>query len=109
MKKLALLIFTTYFFISALPIEAINCCYQKPPYGSYCPGKGSGWYGAKKAVNTTEDARKILNEYFKNQGMVIDNIKERKWFFQAEIRDKNNNLIDVLIVDKRTGRIRSTY
>ena len=39
----------------------------------------------------------------------INNIKERKWFFEAEIRDKKNKLIDVVIVDKRTGRIRSIY
>ena len=29
--------------------------------------------------------------------------------FEAEIKDKNNNLLDIVIVDKRTGRIRSTY
>ena len=41
--------------------------------------------------------------------IIIRNIKEREWFFEAEILDKNNALIDKVIVDKRTGRIRSMY
>ncbi len=68
-----------------------------------------GWYGAKKAVKTAKEARKIFQEYFKNEPVVIGNIKEREYFFEADMKDKNNNLIDVVIVDKRTGRIRSIY
>ncbi|MEW6740211.1 MAG: hypothetical protein ACOYU2_09645 [Nitrospirota bacterium] len=109
MKKFVLLIFIAFFFISALPAQAMNGWDKSHPYGWYCPGPGWGGYGAKKAVKSTKDARKILNEYFKNQDVVIGSIEEREWFFEADIKDKNNNLIDVVIVDKRTGRIRSIY
>jgi len=51
----------------------------------------------------------ILQRYFKNRGVVVGDIKERKGFFEAEIRDENNTLIDRVIVNKRTGRIRSVY
>ena len=77
------------------------------PYGDYCPMQG--WYGAKKPVKTAKEAKKILQEYFKNEPVLIGNIKEREWFFEADIRDENNKLLDIVIVDKRTGRIRSTY
>lgn len=82
---------------------------DRAPYGHYCPGPRWGWYGAKKAVKTVEEARKILEEYLKGYDVLIDTIKEKEWFFEARIKDKNNTLLDILIVDKRTGRIRSIY
>lgn len=82
---------------------------ERRPYGWYCPGPGGGWYGAKKSIRTADEARKILQEYFKSDAVVIGDIKERRWFFEADIKDKNNNIVDIVIVDKRTGRIRSTY
>ncbi len=52
----------------------------------------------------------ILKRYFSQyKDINITNITERRFFFEAEIRDKDQNLIDIVIVDKRTGRIRSIY
>ncbi|MBI4595765.1 MAG: hypothetical protein HY730_05225, partial [Candidatus Tectomicrobia bacterium] len=77
------------------------------PYGNYCPMWGR--YGARKPVRTVNEARKILQEYFADESVKIDRIDEKRWYFQTEIRDKDDKLIDRLIVDKRTGRIRSIY
>lgn len=82
---------------------------DRAPYGHYCPSSRWGWYGAKKPVKTPEEARKILEEYLKDYDVVIDALREKEWFFEAEIKDKNNTLLDIVIVDKRTGRIRSIY
>jgi hypothetical protein len=30
-------------------------------------------------------------------------------FFKAEIKDRENTVVDYVIIDKRTGRIRSTF
>jgi hypothetical protein len=80
------------------------------PHGNYCEGRGWGWYGERKEVKTQAEAKKILKQYFSSYDDIrISNIKERKWFLEAEIRDKENTLIDVVIIDKRTGRIRSIY
>ena len=80
------------------------------PYGDYCPGPERGWYGAKKEIKTVEEAEKILKEYFsQTEGVKIGKIKERGRFFEADITDKNDVLIDIVIVNKRTGRIRSIY
>lgn len=79
----------------------------KTPYGDYCPMQG--WYGARKPVKTAKEAKRILREYFKSDAAVIGDIKERRWFFKADIKDRNNNIVDIVIVDKRTGRIRSIY
>ena len=80
------------------------------PYGDYCPGPKRGWYGAKTEIKTAEEAEKILKEYFsQNEDVKIGKIKERGRFFEADIMDKNDVLIDIVIVNKRTGRIRSIY
>lgn len=83
---------------------------ENAPYGDYCPGSRRGWYGARKKVLTLKEAEIILMEYFSRYGdMKVVNIQERKRFFIAEIRDKNDSIVDIVILDKRTGRIRSIY
>lgn len=62
-------------------------------------------------VVTITEAKKIIENYFAERQMAVKvgNIEERRWFFLAEIQDKDGTIIDQTIVDKRTGRIRSTY
>ena len=78
---------------------------EKSPYGSSEGGK----YGEKRAVSSTDEARKVLSEYFSKRNVKVGKIKERQLYFEAEITDKNNEVVDVVIIDKRTGRIRSIY
>jgi hypothetical protein len=66
-------------------------------------------YGEKKEVNTVEEARKALIKHFKKNDMVIGEIIEKDLYFEAEIRDGKDAVVDKVIVDKRTGRIRSIY
>lgn len=66
-------------------------------------------FGEKKGVATAEDARKALIKYFAHKDVEIGDIAEKELYFEAEIRDRKNTVIDKVIVDKRTGRIRSIY
>ena len=113
MKKLLLsTIFLLTFVVSHdSSAQAMNGCWgTRFPHGNYCEGSEWGWYGERKSVRTQAEAKKILFEYFSSiEDVKITTIRERKWFFEAEIRDKKNNLIDIVIIDKRTGRIRSIY
>lgn len=113
MKKIVSLAITAAAFVlfSVAPAPAADdCAGESFPHGNYCEGQGRGWYGERKAVRTEPEARRILREYFSSvKGVRIKNMKERRWFFEAEIRDKDNRLIDVVIIDKRSGRIRSIY
>jgi hypothetical protein len=87
-----------------------NCWGGRFPHGNYCEGRGCGWYGERQVVRTAGEARRILSEYYSSHESVkIGRIRERRWFFRAEIMDRNNNLTDIVIIDKRTGRIRSIY
>lgn len=78
---------------------------EKYPYG----GSRGGGYGEKKEVLTSADAERMLRQYFANKNVTIGEIREKELYFEAEVRDKDNKLIDKVIVDKRTGRIRSIY
>lgn len=77
---------------------------QKRPYGVT-----EGNYGQKRPVKTKGEARKILRDFFRGRDVNIGEIRERELFFEAEIRDENGRVIDRVIIDKRTGRARSTF
>lgn len=66
-------------------------------------------YGQKKPVRNIREARRALLDYTHGKGLRIGQIKEKKLFFEAVITDKNGNMVDKVIIDKRTGRIRSIF
>jgi len=66
-------------------------------------------YGEKSAIGTAEEALQAFKRHFKKKDVVIGEIVEKELYFETEIRDRNNTVIDKVIVDKRTGRIRSIY
>jgi len=82
---------------------------ERYPYGHYYHGPREGEYGQRKIIRTEAEARQILMNYFSPQKTVIGKIWEKGWFFEAEIRDIHNTPIDRVIIDKRTGRMRSIY
>ena len=90
---------------SSSPVYAADEQGESSPYG----GARGGKYGEKKPVLTRDEAHKILKEYFSKKEVKIGEIMEKELYFEAEIWDKNNRLIDKVIVDKRTGRIRSVF
>jgi hypothetical protein len=87
------------------PSQAYASEQDKGPYG----GSGGGTYGERQSVGTRADAKKVLTEYFSKRDVTIGEIREKQYYFEADILDKSGKLVDKVIVDKRTGRIRSTY
>ena len=78
---------------------------ERSPYGS----TNEGLYGQRRAVLTKEDARRILKQFFFGRNVRVGPILERKFYFEAEIRNNRGDLLDIVLIDKRTGRIRSIY
>jgi len=66
-------------------------------------------YGAKKPVATMKEAKAALEEYYKGKDVMVGTLKEKELYFEAELLDKNGKVVDRVIIDKRTGRIRSIY
>lgn len=64
-------------------------------------GKGSGQDGR----GSKADNRQMLCH---NESAVAGrSVEDREWYFVAEICDLNGKTVDVVVMDKRTGRIRS--
>lgn len=82
------------------------CAYaEEYPYG----GLPGGTYGEKQQVNTKAEAKKLLEEYFSKRNVTVGKIREKRYYFEADILDSRGKVVDKVIVDKRTGRIRSIY
>jgi hypothetical protein len=93
------------------PHGMMRGAYRGMPYGQFCPGRGWGPYGARKAVKNVDEARQVMESYFAplREGVRTGKIEEKPLYFEVEILGKDGALIDKAIVDKRTGRIRSIY
>jgi len=78
-------------------------------YGGYCKGPRWGWYGAGRQVKTEEEVRELVTEFLDETDLVTGEIQERETYYEIEVKDEGGEVIDLLIVDKRTCRIRSAY
>ncbi len=79
---------------------------ERRPYGSTAPGDAAR-YGAKDPVKSAEEARKRLEAFYDGDDLVVGKVSERPLYFEASIKHKDGRLVDRVIVDKRSGRIRS--
>ncbi|MGD1075685.1 MAG: hypothetical protein ABR903_06355 [Thermodesulfovibrionales bacterium] len=76
------------------------------PYGDY-----SQWcsaYGTCKENLGPREAQEAIEGYFASKGLRATNIRYKERFVEAEIY-RDNRLIDKILFDRKTGRIRSTY
>jgi hypothetical protein len=105
------------FFISlmvafglALFISSAESQERAMPYGTFkvAAAEEKG-YGAKKPVSTLKEAKAALEDFYKDKDVTVGKIEEKDLFFEAEILDKKGKVVDKVIIDKRTGRIRSIY
>lgn len=87
--------------VFALPDDA------KPvtPYGD-CTGCGK--YGICKTQMSNEDAKKAMIAYYGKKRLRVNIEKTSGRFIKARIMD-NDKVVDIIIFDCRSGRIRSIY
>jgi hypothetical protein len=79
-------------------------------YGGYCMNKRwGGMYGARRTVTTEEEVKALLKEFLKETDLSVGEVRDRDTYFEADIFSADKEKIDILIVDKRTCRIRSAY
>ena len=80
-------------------------------YGQYWQSERWGWYGAKRIVSTPADAQHILEQFFVHhqRDVRVVRISEKAHFFVAEVINGKGVMVDLILIDKRTGRMRSMY
>jgi hypothetical protein len=76
------------------------------PYGDFCPECGK--YGTCKSMMNLKDAEKAIFDYYKEKGLDVEILNIKKRFIKANIKD-NDTIVDVIIFDRRNGRVRSIY
>lgn len=82
----------------------------QPTYGHYQQSSRWGWYGAKREVRTPVEAKELLDNFFvQNSNIKVVRITERPHFFIAEIINRKGVVVDLILIDRRTGRIRSMF
>jgi hypothetical protein len=76
------------------------------PYGDFC--KKTSHYGMHKRMLTNQEAEKSLEHYFGEKGLDFEILNNRGSFIKAIIKE-NGRVVDTIIFDRHTGRIRSIY
>lgn len=75
------------------------------------PGYGPQYPPSGKSIDMKE-AKAMMSDYLKssrNPNLKLGKIKDTGTAFEAEIRTKNNALVDRIVIDKSTGYMRSAY
>ena len=81
----------------------------RPDHQRRCGKRRGDWYGARREVRSAEDATRLFSAYFAGQDVTISDIIEKPWRFEADVKNNSGETVDRVIIDKRSGRIRSIY
>ncbi len=105
-------------FLALLPVAELSYAQQtkketvecQPVYGHYWRSYKWGWYGAPREVRTPVEAKEIIEQFLlPDRGIRIVSIREKAHFYIAEVINNKDVLVDLILIDKRTGRIRSMF
>jgi hypothetical protein len=91
---------------AALAQTAFAAVETVTPYGDSCPLCGD--YGYCNKQPTRKEAVVALKTYYRGKGLHVMTKKQEGRFLEAEIY-KNNKMIDRVLLDLRTGLIRSIH
>ena len=107
MKQFAgLVIILVLMGAAAMEVHAWRRGKPVTPYGDFCPRCTQ--YGTCKTIMTHEDAKRAMLDYYQEKGFEVELERKRGRFIRAKIKEQNE-VIDIIIFDRRTGRVRSIY
>jgi hypothetical protein len=109
LTKTFLLFFTVFAIFSIAGIDIANACGWGQGGGQgYVPQRrDSNGYLAQKQALTEEQAKDIVTNYVKrlNPKLEIGKITDNGGFYEAEIIGEGNEVIQLVGVDKQSGRL----
>jgi hypothetical protein len=106
-KKFIFIIVTLSFFLSLVPkAYGIHHKGKVTPYGDFC--SQFRHYGGNKSMHNNEEAKKALQHYFNKKGLDVGIVNFKGRFIKAHIK-KSGKVVDIIIFDRKSGRIRSIY
>jgi hypothetical protein len=106
-KFVPIVILILIFFLSAFTVVSAFPPDKKiTPYGDYCTIHSH--YGRSKSFHTFKQAKEALKHYYSKKGFEVNIISSKKRFINAHVM-KEDEVVDTIVFDRHTGRIRSTY
>jgi hypothetical protein len=96
-------IFITALFLSA-GLSAHAGQETVTPYGDYC--KECTTYGTCKDPIPPKAAINAIGNYYRDRGYTVGRVRHKGRFIEAEIFE-DNRLVDKVLFDRKTSRIRS--
>jgi hypothetical protein len=76
------------------------------PYGDFC--NRVSHYGTHKHMLDNKQVKIALEHYFGRKGFSIEIVNSKGQFVKAAVKD-SAEIVDIIIFDRQTGRIRSVY
>lgn len=76
------------------------------PYGDYC--RECSHYGVCKEALPPGEAVKAIDNYYRERGFNVGSVQHKGRFIEAEIY-KNSRQVDKVLLDRKSGRLRSIY
>ena len=103
------LILTIALLINFVGLDIANACGWGQGGGQgYVPQRrDSNGFLAQKQTLTEEQARDIVTKYVKrlNPNLEVGNVKDNGSFYEAEIIAEDNEVIQLVGIDKQSGRL----
>jgi hypothetical protein len=102
-----ILVLTLSFLLTGTPV--VSAGHSKKhitPYGDFCTK--TSHYGIHHDVLDNKKAKKALKHYYGSKGLDIEVTDIKGRFLKVLVKD-NGKVVDKVIFDRRTGRIRSVY
>ena len=103
------LILTIALLINFVGLDIANACGWGQGGGQgYVPQRrDSNGFLAQKQALTEEQARDIVTKYVKrlNPNLEVGNLKDNGSFYEAEIIAEDNEIIQLVGIDKQSGRL----
>ena len=109
LTKTLVLFLTVFAIFSIAGIDIANACGWGQGGGqSYVPQRrdSKGFLAQKRAL-TEEQARDIVTRYVKrlNPNLEVGNVKDNGSFYEAEIIAEDKEIIQLVGIDKQSGRL----
>ncbi len=108
-KKVKIILITvlcSFVIITVAPAFAWHEDKAVTPYGDFCPMASK--YGMHRHNISIEEAKAALSEYYKEKGLSIWIVEIKGRFIKLNVTD-GKKIVDTVIFDRHTGRLRSIY
>ena len=96
----------SFFFAGASVSSGAHKKKHVTPYGDFC--SRTSHYGMHHGTLDNKQVEKALKHYFSVKGLDIEIVNLKGRFVKALVKD-NDTVVDIVIFDRRSGRIRSVY